>query len=215
MKHAPNHPISSAMQKGLGIALAALCYADSGLISPAKAQTFGSTYTSTAPRDCRVSSAGNGVDDSTTRVCPGKAGLVVLVSEDDLRETVSVGRNRAAATREPAAEVWFGPFNSTTPTVEWRAVDGKPFAIIQRWHLADNSDAGMDGRPVAKPMLAVTRLPPGAVCHVAYVDVKANPNANELARKAADETARDFKCGSDAVKVIGESGRAVELATRR
>jgi hypothetical protein len=50
---------------------------------------------------------------------------------------------------------------------------------------------------------------------VAYVDVKANPNANELARKAADETARDFKCGTDAVKVIGESGRAVELATRR
>ena len=42
-------------------------------------------------------------------------------------------------------------------------------------------------------MLAVTRLPPGAVCHVAYVDVKANPNANELARKAADESARAFQ----------------------
>ena len=27
---------------------------------------------------------------------------------------------------------------------------------------------------------------PGAVCHVAYVDVLANPNPNELARKAAD-----------------------------
>jgi hypothetical protein len=59
------------------------------------------------------------------------------------------------------------------------------------------------------------RLPPGAVCHVAYIDVKANPSANELARKAADETARGFKCGKDEVKVIGESGRAVELATRR
>ncbi len=65
-----------------------------------------------------------------------------------------------------------------------------------------------------KPMLAVTRLPPGAVCHVAYIDVKANPNANELARKAADENARDFKCGKDKVKVIGESGRAVELTRR-
>jgi hypothetical protein len=53
------------------------------------------------------------------------------------------------------------------------------------------------------------------VCHVAYVDVKANPNANELARKAADEAARNFKCGKDVVKVIGESGRAVELAARR
>ena len=89
------------------------------------------------------------LDGSTTRVCPGKAGLVVLISEDDLRETVSVGRNRAAAAKEPAAQAWFGPFNSTTNTVEWRAVDGKPFAIIQRWHIADNSDQDKDGRPIA------------------------------------------------------------------
>ena len=72
-----------------GIALTALFCAGSGPISPANAQTIGSTYTSTAPKDGRVSSAGNGVDDSTIRVCPGKAGLKVLVSEDDLRETVS------------------------------------------------------------------------------------------------------------------------------
>ena len=195
--------------------MAALSCASFGLVSPANAQTFGSSYTSSAPKDCRVSSAANGVDDSTIRVCPGKAGLKVLISEDDLRETVSVGRNRAAAAREPAAQLGFGPFNSTTTPVEWRALDGKPFAIIQRWHIADNSDEDKDGRPIAKPMLAVPRLPPGAVCHVAYVDVAANPDANTLARKAADETARDFKCGTDAVKVIGQSGRAVELAQRR
>jgi hypothetical protein len=215
MKRVIHHHIASCRHVTLGIAAAALFCANSGLISLAKAQTFGSTYTSTAPKACRVSSAGNGVDDSTIRVCPGKAGLVVLISEDDLRETVSVGRNRAAAAREPAAQVSFGPFNSTTATVEWRALDGKPFAIIQRWHIADNRDEDRDGRPIAKPMLVVTRLAPGAVCHVAYVDVKANPNANELARKAADETARGFKCGKDEVRVIGESGRAVELAARR
>ena len=195
--------------------MAALLGGISGLISAANAQTFGSSYTSTAPKDCRVTSAGNGVDDSTIRVCPGRAGLVVVISEDDLRETVSVGRNRAAANREPAAQSWFGSFNSTTHTVEWRAVDGKPFAIIQRWHIADNSDPDKEGRPTAKPMLAVTRLPPGAVCHVAYIDAQANPNANELARKAADELARNFKCGKDEVKVIGQSGRAVEMATPR
>ena len=71
-----------------------------------------------------------------------------------------------------------------------------------------------DGRPIAKPLLVVTRLPPGAVCHIAYVDVKANPNANELARKAADEVARNFKCGKDEVKVVGASGAAVRLAKR-
>src|SRR4030088_2717218 len=99
---------------GIAIATAALFCADFGPVSPANAQTIGSTYTSTAPKDCRVTSAGNGVDDSTIRVCPGKAGLVVLVSEDDLRETVSVGRTRAAADREPGWEGSFGPFHLTT-----------------------------------------------------------------------------------------------------
>jgi hypothetical protein len=198
-----------------GTVLAVLFGGCFGLIPAANGQTFSSSYTSTAPGGCRVTGAGNGVDDSTIRVCPGKSGLVVVVSEDDLRETVSVGRNRAAAAKEPAAQSWFGPFNSTTNTVEWRAMDGRPFAIIQRWHIADIADEDKNGRPIAKPLLAVTRLPPGAVCHIAYVDVKANPNANELARKAADESARNFRCGKDKVKVIGERGRAVELAARR
>lgn len=130
MMRVPHHYIAKGMLVTLEIAAAALFCSHSGLISRASAQIFGSTYTSTAPKDCRVSSAANGVDDSAIRVCPGNAGLVVLVSEDDLRETVSVGRNRAAAARELAAQVWFGPFNSTTPTLEWRALNGKPFAII-------------------------------------------------------------------------------------
>jgi hypothetical protein len=207
--------IARGMQITSQIALTSLICAGSGPISPASAQTFSSRYTSTAPKDCRIIGKPSELDGSTARLCPGKSGLVVLVSEDDLRETVSVGRNRAMAASEPAAQVWFGPFNSTTTTVEWRALDGKPFAIIQRWHIADNSDEDKNGRPIAKPMLAVTRLPPGPVCHVAYIDVKANPDANALARKAADETARGFKCGKDEVKLIGASGRAVELATRR
>ena len=184
------------------------------LVSVASAQTISSLYTSTAPKDCRVRSADNGVDDSTIRVCPGKAGLIVVVSEDDLRETVSVGRSRVLADKEPAAQSWFGPFNSSNTTVEWRLAKGKPFAIIQRWLIADNAEVDKDGQPTDKGLLVVTRLPPGAVCHVAYVDVRANPNPNDLARQAADEFARDFNCGKDAVKVVGESGRAVDLAKR-
>jgi len=195
-----------------GLAVALLGAAP-GQISPAIAQTIGSAYTSTAPKDCR-SIGKPDLQDSATWVCPGKSGLVVLINEGDLRETVSVGTSRAAAEREPAARAGFGPFNSTTNTIEWRMADGKPFAIIQRWQLADIDDEDKRGRPTTKSMLVVTRLPPGAVCHVAYVDVKANPNVNELARKAADDFARDFNCGKDAVKVIGERGRAVELAKR-
>jgi hypothetical protein len=195
-------------------AAAALFAAAFALISPAGAQTFSSSYTSSAEKDCRTIGKPGDLNGSTTQVCPGKSGLVVVVSEDDLRQTVSVGPNRMAASKEPAAETWFAPFNSTAPTVEWRAVDGKPFAIIQRWLIADNNDLDKAGTPTSKPMLAVTRLPPGPVCHVAYIDGQANRNANELARQAADEFARDFKCGKDEVKVVGEKGAAVSLAKR-
>lgn len=179
------------------------------------AQSLGSSYTSTAPKDCRQIGKPSDIDGSTIRVCPGKSGLVVLIAEDDLREIVSVGRNRKLAAEEPAAKVWFAPFNSPENTVEWRTAGTTPFAIIQRWHIADSADPDKQGRPNTKAMLVVTRLPPGPVCHVAYVDAIANPTANELARKAADDFARSFSCGKDDVKIIGTRGRAVELATMR
>ena len=65
-------------------------------------------------------------------------------------------------------------------------------------HLVADADAPeKNGRPQTKQVLIVTRLPPGPVCQVAQIEVKGNPNANEAARKAADETARDYKCGTD------------------
>ncbi|WP_167768016.1 hypothetical protein [Bradyrhizobium sp. MOS001] len=178
------------------------------------AQSMGSTYSSTAPKDCRQIGEPSELDGSNTRVCPGKDGLIVLIAEDDLREIVSVGRNRKAAAEEPA-KVWFAPFNSSEATVEWRSAGTKSFAMIQRWHIADSTDPDKQGRPNTKAMLVVTRLPPGPVCHVAYVDAIANPTANELARKAADDFARSFTCGKDEVKIVGTRGRAVELATMR
>ena len=184
-------------------------------LNGAAAQSMGSSYTSTAPKDCRQVGKPSDLDGSTTRICPGKDGLMVLIAEDDLREIVSVGRNRKAAAEEPAAKVWFAPFNSSETTVEWRSAGTKPFAMIQRWHIADSSDPDKQGRPNTKAMLVVTRLPPGPVCHVAYVEAIANPNANELARKAADDFARGFVCGKDEVKIVGMRGRAVDLATMR
>jgi hypothetical protein len=56
-------------------------------------------------------------------------------------------------------------------------------------------------------VLVVTRLgPPGETCHVGYVDALANPDANELARKIADEHARTFTCGKDKRIVLGKVG---------
>lgn len=205
-------------RKSLSVTMASalLACAGAGLAGPASGQTAQnfSSYTSTAEKDCRLVRTGTADDGGGTRVCRGPAGLVVVVSEGDLRETVTVGRNHKTADSEPAARDGFGPFNSTTPTIEWRhpAKGQPPIAMIQRWHIADIEDEGKDGRPIAKQLLVITRLSPGPVCRIAYVDVKANANANELAREAADTLARDFKCGTDTVKVMGARGRAVELA---
>jgi len=50
---------------------------------------------------------------------------------------------------------------------------------------------------------------------VAYIDVKANREPNALARAAADETARNFNCAKDKVRIVGERGRAIELAGQK
>lgn len=185
-----------------------------GATSLAAAEIIGSVYTSTADKDCRkVSNLKRDGDDYAAEwTCPGPAGLVVVKSENDLRETITVGRSASAADREPASSQGFGPFNSTTNTIEWRVLTGKPFAMIQRWHIADNDDPETNGRPKSRQMLVVTRLPPGAVCHVAYIDVSANPEANDIARKAADELARHFDCKTDKVSVVGTGGRTTALA---
>ena len=52
-------------------------------------------------------------------------------------------------------------------------------------------------------VLVVTQLVEGNTCHIAYVDARANDNANELARAAADASG-SFDCASDDVEIIGK-----------
>jgi hypothetical protein len=196
------------------IVAAALCVVFAFTNGSSGQPVFGSSYSSIAAANCWSADGNKDTDDHSSRICRGKAARVVFVSIDDLRETVSVGTNRAEAAREPAAQAWFGPFSSAALRIEWRMAGSEPIAIIQRWQLADQADEDKNGRPREKALLIVTRLSPGGVCHVAYVDVAANPDADELARKAADDSAR-FVCGKDQVKIVGKPGRAVELAAQR
>jgi hypothetical protein len=188
----PRIPLASA-----ALALTMLCGTAQG------ATPVVSAYSSTAAAHCWLDGPGR-IEDSPTRLCRGKATLVVLVGKDEARDSISVGRDRNDAEKQPAAQTSFGPFKQALPGIEWRIAGGNPFAIIQRWRMIDVPDA--------KPLLVVSRLPPGAVCPVAYVDAAANPDADELARKAADESARGFTCGKDQVKILGTGGRAAGLA---
>ena len=126
-----------------------------------------------------------------------------LDSDKCRRMHVSFGRN---AGREPAARETFPSFNSAYKgTIEWRIAAppaGKPraFATILRWNVKLEDDE----RDTTGRVLVVTRLGPGGVCHVGFVDARANPNANELAQQLADERARGFRCGADKPIVAGK-----------
>jgi hypothetical protein len=159
------------------------------LCAPAQAADVTSAYTDIDLDECLVMESD---DFGTMWACPGYKGMPVYVAEGDLRFMVSFG---FGADREPAAEQTLPPFNTLGPRVEWRLTNAggawRPFAAIVRYHL-DRPEGGPDGQ-----VLAVIRIEPGATCHVAYVDARANADANALAQRAADERARDFDCANE------------------
>ena len=172
--------------------------------APAAAQPIARDYTPLDLAKCRHK-AGRGEENYGEWSCAGFAGIAVSVRGGDQRVTVSFGPRAA---KEPAASATLAAPNSQGKTIEWRHVPGadgkpKPFAAILRWN---TTTLGANDEPFRGQVLVVTRLPPGAVCHVGYVDGRANPDANALAQKIADETARSFQCGKDKPVVLGQQG---------
>lgn len=161
----------------------------------ASAQQIESSYTDLDLDQCTVVSSD---DFGSTWACSGLKGLPVMVSEGDLRMFVSYG---LTSTTEKAAQQTLPPFNHLGAKIEWRVSNAegqwKPFATILRFFTARESGEG-EGQ-----VLVVTKVKPGETCHVAYIDALANPEANELARKTADEMAMDFDC-TDEPKIVGE-----------
>ena len=135
--------------------------------------------------------------------CRGYRGISVFVSAGDQRTYVSYGR---MAANEPAARQTLASFNGAGDAIEWRAARGKegklkPFATIVRFSVTKSAEQ----RPVKGAVLVVTRLGK-PVCRVGYVDALANPDAETLARKIADEHARTFQCQGSRPIFLGEKG---------
>jgi hypothetical protein len=176
--------------------------------APALSQAIESVYTKFDAKKCRHTK-GTEVEDYGSWLCPGYGGLQVRLSAGDQRMFVSYGPWKDSL----AAAQTFPGFNDVYEgTVEWRIekpTSGKPrpFATILRWNLmtAEDQEKATGPTKATGRMLVVTRLEPGGSCHVGYVDARANPDANTLARKIADEQARNFKCGKDDVIRLGKS----------
>lgn len=174
---------------GFGVAL-------TSAVGPVAAQQIVSSYTDL---DLNVHCTVIQSDDfGSTWACPGLKGIPVMVAEGDLRMFVSYG---LTSTTEKAAEQTLPPFNRLGDTIEWRVSNAeghfKPFATILRFFVQRESGEAEN------EVLVVTKVAPGATCHVAYVDAKANTNANTLAREVADASAPDFDCETDEVLYPG------------
>ncbi len=185
----------------IGLAIFAACVLLASAV-PARSQQIFSAYSKfDADKTCKHT-PGRDPEDYGSWVCAGHAGIIVRLSAGDQRMQVSFGHNARAAAREEAASQSFPGFNSVYQgTVEWRIEklpNGKtrPFATILRWNTRTAEDSERDDGKSTGRTLVVTRLNPGGVCHVGYVDAR-SAGANEAARKLADEKARSFKCGVD------------------
>jgi hypothetical protein len=145
-----------------------------------------------------------GLPDSVL-LCPGYAGIAVRISGGEQRTYVSFGDNAKGELAN--RETLISP-NGEGNAIEWRIETSggskRPFAAIMRWFT--NVAGEKEGEIHRGQVLVVTRLNPGGVCHVGYVDGRANPDANELARKLADERARQFRCGKDQPGTVGRTG---------
>ena len=164
-------------------------------LSPAAAQQIESSFTDLDLNLCTVMQSD---DFGSTWACPGLKGMPVMVKEVDRRMYLSFGLE---STKEEAAEQSIPSHNELGPGIEWRVSNAegyfKPFAAIVP--LLAEPESGETQQQVA----VVIKIAAGATCHVAYVDALANPDAQELARKAADELVPTFDCATGKVSYPG------------
>lgn len=123
--------------------------------------------------------------------CPsGPDGWPVTLNSADARNIVVFGHY--AANGSTVMDALGGAFADPHNIIEWRSVNGRPFAAIQRYFF--------DGKQV----LTVHRLNPDKTsCVAGSVAVAPDRDANQLAVEIADTVALHFKCGTDRLVAIG------------
>ena len=202
--------------------LALVCVAGLGA-TPVASQTVSRVYTQFDADKCRHTRG----KDGRGLWRPGAA-PAMTASMSISAPAISACRSASAATRRASRRRARPSPPSTAPTKapsnggsrRRRTASRAPFATILRWNVKlEDDEKDTTGR-----VLVVTRLGPGGVCHVGYVDARANPNANELAQQLADARAprlqvrrrqADRRRQGDAWPHHAEGGRAMNKKNAR
>jgi hypothetical protein len=190
------------MNKMWSAALALAC-----LSHAATAGEISSAYTDLdAEKDCTVfASAEEGEGEWANLVCNGYRGYPVLIYSGDLRESVFYGYPPGG----DLAPTWesFSAFNSAGAKIEWRIEtdNGRaiPYAAIHRWFVSANAEKP-DSQTEVLVVEKVGQIDQRDGCAVGLVLATGNPQANQAARKIADDRARNFICGEDLRVIVGD-----------
>jgi hypothetical protein len=127
--------------------------------------------------------------------CPsGANGWPVTIVYEDARAIVTFGR------QEKSGGVVIGTLNGTFAdphsVIEWRLLNGTPFAVIHRYFF-NNRQA-----------LTIHRLNGDMTsCVAAVVNVERGHDANAEAVRIADEIVPTFRCASDKMIIVGHAAQ--------
>jgi hypothetical protein len=187
--------------------------------APAQAQTAPaeSVYSTIdahgAKKNCRKTSTKTQDEEFGMQFrCRGVAGIDVIVHYEDARDTLTFGRRGKT---ETALFNLGGPISGVRETLEWRGrrnAKGEfaPYAAIARLAFENPNVAQADWRST----LMVVRIAPNLKqsCLMGFVDARANADANDVARRVADQWAADpaRPCGGDSENApyVGKTGAA-------
>jgi hypothetical protein len=165
-----------------------------------------SVYTDLDLKQCETISQD---PDGGVLKCGGYEDYPVYFKEGDLRQSMLYG----PAAEDMLSEAFesFGTFNHVNTKIEWRLdTAGKPVAAIHRWFIDNVDETGATTPKTAGQVLVISHVASdpadGVSCVVGYVDALANKDANEIARKVADEEALDYACGYQEPFWYGERG---------
>ena len=154
-------------------------------VSTAAAQSNRSVYTSIGDKQCRTIKSHEAGDEGFEARCRGAAGYMLLLSEGDLRQNITVITPQR---KEYSLELWSvvsSGFSSVGPKAEWRiATENKksvPVALILRYNA--NEDATQPNKLLS--YLVVTKITSTEIC--VTEKISPSPTANEDARRAADD----------------------------
>ena len=204
---------------GLAMKTAALAIAFALLAAPAAAQSIEYVYTKFDAKTCKHTK-GKAEEDYGSWLCPGlqeparaaerrrPAHVRHLRQLEEGRPRVVADLSRASTTSTKARS---SGASRSAPTARNAPVRHHP--ALEPRHRRGQREGHRPDQATGR-VLVVTRLGPGGVCHVGYVDARANPDANELARKIADEHARSLQVRQGQADCLGKAGGRRHAAGR-